>query len=110
MVRRDGDEALRRISASLDGAPVEMIEVPRDEIDDAPARLGRDERGALERAAERVREFQSAAMPRGWTSDDGRHGERVTPLNRIGAYVPGGTAPLASTVIMTAVPARVVLL
>ena len=107
MVRRDGDEALRRISASLDGVPVEMIEVPRNEIDDAPARLSGDERAALERAAERVREFQSAAMPRGWTSDDGRHGERVTPLSRIGAYVPGGTAPLASTVIMTAVPARV---
>ena len=56
---------------------------------------------------ERVRDFQQAAAPRGWSDDSGEFGEIVTPIDSVGVYVPAGRAPLASTVLMTVVPARV---
>ena len=106
-VRRNGDAAVKRISGELDGAPLGFLEVPRTEIDAALAAIPTETREALETAAERVRTFQSAAMPKSWHDEDRHYGELVTPVKRVGAYVPGGTAPLASTVIMTVVPARV---
>ncbi|MEE8362814.1 MAG: histidinol dehydrogenase [Dehalococcoidia bacterium] len=106
-VRRHGDEAVLRLSGQIDGRPLAFIEVPRTELDAAPSRIPAETRAALEMAAERVGAFQAAAMPSSWHDEEQRYGEIVTPLRRVGAYVPGGTAPLASTVIMTAVPARV---
>ncbi len=106
-VRRDGDAAVRRISGELDGEPLGFLEVPRSDIDAGLATIPAETREALETAAQRVRAFQSAAMPRSWHDDERHYGELVTPVKRVGAYVPGGTAPLASTVIMTVVPARV---
>jgi histidinol dehydrogenase len=106
-VRRDGDKALRRITQALDGIPLKAIEVPKARAQEALAQLPAQARQALEEAAGRVRKFQMAALPKGWTDKSGEFGEVVTPVDRAGVYVPGGTAPLASTVIMTVVPARV---
>lgn len=106
-VRRNGDDAVKRISGELDGEPIGILEVPQSEIYAAVSAIPADVREALETAAERVRAFQSAARPQSWHDDERHYGELVTPVKRVGAYVPGGTAPLASTVIMTVVPARV---
>ena len=106
-VRRNGDAAVNRISGELDGEPLDFLEVPRTDIDAALGTIPTETREALETAVERVRTFQSAAMPKSWHDDERHYGELVTPVKRVGAYVPGGTAPLASTVIMTVVPARV---
>ena len=106
-VCQNGDAAVNRISGELDGESLGFLEVPRADIDAALAAIPSETREALETAAERVRTFQSAALPKSWHDDDRNYGELVTPVKRVGAYVPGGTAPLASTVIMTVVPARV---
>ena len=106
-VRRDGDAAVKRISSELDGEPLGFLEVARKDIDSALDAIPPETREALEVAAERVRAFQTAAMPKSWHDDERHYGELVTPVKRVGAYVPGGTAPLASTVIMTVVPAQV---
>ncbi|MFW6174762.1 MAG: histidinol dehydrogenase [Chloroflexota bacterium] len=106
-VRANGDEAVYRLSEGIDGIPLSAIEVPREDIASAPRALDREAREAIELAVERVHAFQTAARPSSWHNRDRRYGELVRPLDRVGAYVPGGTAPLASTVIMTAVPARV---
>lgn len=106
-VRRNGDDAVKRISGDLDGEAFSGLEVPQREIQRALAAIPGETREALELAAERVRAFQSAAMPESWHDDERHYGELITPVKRVGAYVPGGTAPLASTVIMTVVPARV---
>jgi histidinol dehydrogenase len=106
-VRADGDRALVRISSALDGLPLKFIEVLPAEVRRALAALPAAARDALETAAARVRRFQEAAKPRNWADASGQSGEVITPLDRIGAYVPGGTAPLASTVIMTVIPAKV---
>jgi len=107
IVRNEGDAGLIRINTALDGSATDTFEVPQSEIDSALANMDPASVSALELAAERVRKFQSRGLPKSWSDGSGKFGERVTPLGSVAAYVPGGTAPLASTVIMTVVPARV---
>jgi len=107
IVRNEGDAGLARINTALDGSSPTAFEVPQSEIDSALENLDPASRSAFELAAERVRKFQSRGLPKSWSDGTGKFGERVTPLKSIAAYVPGGTAPLASTVIMTVVPAKV---
>jgi histidinol dehydrogenase len=107
IVRNEGDAGLARINTALDGSSPEKFEVPQSEIDAAFQNLDPTSINALELAADRVRKFQSKGLPKSWTDGAGKFGERVTPLGSVAAYVPAGTAPLASTVIMTVVPAKV---
>ena len=107
IVRNEGDAGLARINTALDGSSPETFEVPQSEIDAAFQNLDPASINALELAADRVRKFQSKGIPKSWTDGAGKFGERVTPLGSVAAYVPAGTAPLASTVIMTVVPAKV---
>ena len=107
IVRNEGDVGLARINTALDGSSPDTFEVPQSEIDEAFQNLDPASIKALELAAERVRKFQSKGLPKSWTDGAGKFGERVTPLGSVAAYVPAGTAPLASTVIMTVVPAKV---
>ena len=107
IVRNEGDAGLARINTALDGSSPETFEVPQSEIDVAFQNLDPASINALELAADRVRKFQSKGLPKSWTDGAGKFGERVTPLGSVAAYVPAGTAPLASTVIMTVVPAKV---
>jgi histidinol dehydrogenase len=106
-VRRRGDSAVKEISTALDGVEPGPFEVPVGRVKAALNSISSQTRSALERATDRVRQFQEMAMPKSWMDASGQLGEEVRPLGRAGVYVPGGTAPLASSVIMTVVPARV---
>ena len=106
-IRLDGDKAVKRISGHIDGVPLGFIEVPGETVSAAPSLISSEDRAALQFALERVRDFQQTAAPRGWSDDSGELGEVVTPIDSVGVYVPAGRAPLASTVLMTVVPARV---
>ncbi len=107
MVRSDGDEAIRRLAADLEGVGLDSLEVSRAEIQDGYDRVDARVIEALEQSAERVERYHQAAKQQSWMDYDEGYGAVVTPLARVGAYVPGGSAPLPSTVIMSAVPARV---
>ena len=107
IIRSEGDQGLRRIITALDGSPPKSFEVPQSKIDSAFESLDPKSVSALEFAVEQVRAFQSRALPKSWSDSKRNVGEKVTPLNSVAAYVPAGTAPLASTVIMTVVPAQV---
>ena len=107
IVRSEGDQGLRRIITALDGLPPKSFEVPQSKIDSAVESLDTKSISAIELAVEQVRAFQSKALPKSWSDRKGNLGERITPLNSVAAYVPAGTAPLVSTVIMTVVPAQV---
>ena len=106
-VRAEGDAAVRRYAALLDGADLDDLQAADTELesawDDTPADLKR----ALELAARRITEFHEATLPRDWVDLGGGLGELVRPLERVGLYAPGGTAAYPSTVLMTAIPARV---
>ena len=104
-VEEQGDHAIRKLSAAIDDVELEHFEVPSSAIDDAVGRVSREELGAMKSAAARVGAFQQRNLPKSWFDDDHGYGEVVRPIETVGCYVPGGSAPLASTVIMTVVPA-----
>jgi len=107
-----GDEAVRHWTRTLDGAdlaPAEW-ELPRAEWENALERIDLEVREALETAVVRVRDYHVRQRDTGFTvlEEDGSIlGMRVTPLERVGLYVPGGKAAYPSTVIMNAMPAVV---
>lgn len=106
-VREGGDDAVRRIALSIEGSAPAALEAPRDAIESAAAALDPRVADALELAADRIRRYHEAAMPRDWMDFAAGYGAMVKPCERAGVYVPGGSAPLPSTALMTAIPARV---
>ncbi|MBN1814457.1 MAG: histidinol dehydrogenase [Anaerolineae bacterium] len=108
-VRARGDEALRQWTARIDGLELEAFEVLATEWQAACDRLPAELTKALALSAERIRDFHTRQPTPCWTTDamGGTLGQRLVPLERVGVYVPGGTAPLPSSLLMAAVPARV---
>jgi histidinol dehydrogenase len=109
-VREQGDEALRALSLEIDGRALDAIEVPQTEIDRAAQSVSTAVRQAVADAAHNIRAFHEAQQPREVsveTAPGVRCIQRPVPIQRVGLYIPGGTAPLFSTVLMLAVPAAI---
>lgn len=106
-VRRNGDDAVRRLTIDLDGAAPDEFEVPHAAIAEARRQAPPNVVDALETAAERIRAFHEAAVNKGWMDYAAGYGQIVNAVERAGAYIPGGTALYPSTALMTAIPARV---
>ncbi len=108
-VRQRGDAALHHWTETLDGVRVASLQVSKSEIAAAIDRIPTDLKEALELAASRIRDFhQRQPLPNWQTSEmGGLVGQRVTPIQRVGVYVPGGTAPLPSSLLMSVIPAQV---
>ena len=106
-VRAEGDSAARRYAKLLDDADLEDLEIQADELEAAWESTPDDLKHALKLAADRITSFHEATLPRDWVDLGGGLGELVRPLERVGLYAPGGTAAYPSTVLMTAIPARV---
>ncbi len=107
-VRSKGDKALFRYAKELEDAQLDSLEVSQQEISAAYDAADKKLISALELAAERIREFHLACLPKaGVISIDPCLGRQVRPLNKVGIYTPGGTACYPSTVLMTAIPAKV---
>ena len=108
-VRQRGDEALRDWAARVDGVTLDDFEVPAEALAGAYAALPGDLAEALDLANERIRAFHACQPIPSWTTREmgGILGQRVVPLTRVGIYVPGGTAPLPSSLLMAVIPARV---
>jgi len=107
-VRARGDSALFDYTREIDGVELARLEVTREEIAQSRNVAGKELVSALELAAERVRGFhvnQKRNLGLGFEKDG--LGFLVRPLERVGIYVPGGKASYPSTVLMTAIPARV---
>ncbi len=112
-VRTQGDAALLRYTQQFDRvelASVAALEIPRSEWLTALAGLPAAQREALETAAERVRSYHVHQRQESWSyvePDGTRLGQQITPLDRVGLYVPGGKAAYPSSVLMNAIPAKV---
>ncbi len=108
-VQREGDAALRRWSQLLDKADLTDFRVPSGALENALRTIPADLRAALQSAARRIRAFHELQPIPNWESDalGGRIGQRFTPVERVGVYVPGGTAPLPSSLLMSVIPAQV---
>lgn len=111
-----GDEAVLAYTARFDSLPartVAELELPQEELRAAFEGLPAEQRSALQQAAARVRSYHEAqkrASGESWSyrdADGTLLGQKVTPLDRVGIYVPGGKAAYPSSVLMNAIPARV---
>ncbi len=108
-VRRDGDAALRHYTEAIDGARLDALLVSEAESAAGVARVSPATLAALRTAAARIEAFHRRQLRQSWVNFDqyGTLGQIIRPLARVGLYVPGGTAAYPSSLLMSAIPARV---
>jgi histidinol dehydrogenase len=108
-VRNNGDAALRQWAERLDGSAPADFRVQPDELSAALASIPNEQQEALKVMANRIEAFHRRQPLTSWITNDlgGTLGQWIKAIRRVGLYVPGGTAPLPSSVLMTAIPARV---
>ena len=106
-VKKDGDSALRFYAQSLDNVTLEQIEVDSKFINDAANKVPKELLDALEKASDRITAFHKESMPQGWSDTKSGYGSIVRAVEKAGLYIPGGTALYPSTVLMSAIPAKI---
>jgi histidinol dehydrogenase len=106
-VRNEGDPAVFRYASLLDDANLQCLEVSPKDFASARGSVSPQLIKSLELAAQRVQDFHESTLPQNWIDYDKGLGELIRPIERVGLYAPGGTAAYPSTVLMTAIPARV---
>ncbi|MCD8301342.1 MAG: histidinol dehydrogenase [Clostridiales bacterium] len=105
-----GDAALYFYCEQFDGAKLSSLEVSPEEFDAALKEVGGDFIGVLERAAANIRNFHEKQVRTGFIINDRPGqvmGQKIVPLDKVGLYVPGGTAAYPSSVLMNAIPAKI---
>lgn len=109
-VRRGGDGALLRYAKEFDHAEITALEVPAAQLEQAAQALDPALRAILEEAAENIRDFHRRQVRNSFvvSQQDGVVlGQKITPIERVGLYIPGGTAAYPSSVLMNCVPAKI---
>ena len=109
-VRARGDEALLEYALRFDKAALSSLEVTADEIEEAFAAVDPEFIEILNQAAENIRAFHSRQVRNSFIINEARGvvvGQKVTPIEKVGLYVPGGTAAYPSTVLMDSIPAKI---
>ncbi|MGL4820701.1 MAG: histidinol dehydrogenase [Bacilli bacterium] len=108
-VKQSGDTALRTLTEQFDGVKLEQIRVTETELQAAIEQLALNERAVIEEAITNIRRYHTKQIQQSWFTTDARGsllGQQITPLDSVACYVPGGTAPLISSVLMTVIPAQ----
>ncbi|MBE7078881.1 MAG: histidinol dehydrogenase [Clostridiales bacterium] len=108
-VKKDGDSALYAYAEKFDRVRLSSLEVSQEEIDFAYENADENFVAVLEEAAENIRSFHKQQLRKGFSlrrADGSVVGQKITPIERAGLYVPGGTAAYPSTVLMDAIPAK----
>lgn len=106
-VKNEGDKGLYDLSQKIEGEKLEQIALNKGDLKKAYDYLSPDLRDALEFSASRINKFHEKSIQRSWHDHLEGYGQRYIPVASAAAYIPGGTAKYPSTVLMTAIPARV---
>ena len=106
-VRERGDDAVRDYAKRIDGDDRRELEIPQAAWAQALRELPTGVEDAMRVAADRIRAYAEASMPRAWEDEAAGYGLRPVPIERVGLYVPGGSASYPSTVLMSVIPAKV---
>lgn len=108
-VRRRGDKALRTYARRFDGFKGGLLTLSEDDVRFSADKISKEVLAALRVSKKRIETFHKRQMPKSFEYSDssGFLGQRTVPLDRVGVYVPGGTAAYMSSVLMACVPARV---
>lgn len=109
-VKQNGDDAVREYTLKFDGHMPSKFEISREEIDSSPDKCDRDFILALYKAADNIRDFHARQKQQSWLEPKQNGvilGQRIRGLERVGVYVPGGTAAYPSSVLMNVIPAKI---
>lgn len=109
-VRKQGDKALFTLTKKFDGADLSDLAVSQEEMKAAYERVDKDALEAIQKAIANIRDFHERQKRQSWMSmqDDGTIlGQKITPLDAVGLYVPGGKAAYPSSIMMNVIPAQV---
>jgi histidinol dehydrogenase len=108
-IEKEGDQAVRKWSRLLDRYDGNEILVPQTKLKQSWEQLPEKIQGAMQTAARRIRTFHQKQPIQSWITHDmgGQLGQLITPIEVVGVYVPGGTAPLPSSLLMSVIPAQV---
>lgn len=108
-VRKSGDSAVHKFTARFDGVRLEELRVSEREMEEATASLTAEQLAIIQEAADNIELFHEKQIRNSWftTDDTGTMlGQKLTPLDAVGVYVPGGTAAYPSSVLMNTMPAK----
>lgn len=108
-VRDEGDAAVLRWTETLDKVRLDKLRIPEERLRDAYKSLPKSLIEAMRLSADRIRDFHERQPRASWSTEEmgGKLGQRITPVERVGVYVPGGSAPLPSSLLMSVIPAQV---
>lgn len=109
-VQTEGDEALKSYTAQFDGVTIDVLRVSEAEFTEAETQVSSEFNKALQTARKNITSFHEKQKEQSWFSNETEGvmlGQKVTPLARVGVYVPGGTAVYPSTVLMDIIPAQI---
>ncbi|MQF84295.1 MAG: histidinol dehydrogenase [SAR202 cluster bacterium] len=107
LTKKKGDDFLVEISSKIDGVPFGGIKVTKNILDESVSQISKKEKEVILNTIERVKLFQSKTLSKSWFDEEKGYGEYVRPIESVGCYIPSGSAPLISTIIMTVVPAKI---
>lgn len=109
-IKLKGDEALFEFTEKFDGVKLDKLKVTAEEIEEAYNSIDKDLLNALKEAHKNIESFHRKQVQNSFIANENNGrivGQVVNPIEKVGIYVPGGTAPLPSTVLMNAIPAKV---
>lgn len=112
-VKKDGDKALHYYSEKFGGPrekQIKQLRVSQEEIEDAYNSVEQEFINTLNKAAANIRAFHEKQLQKTWQYEEGNGillGQLIRPIKNVGVYVPGGTAPLFSSVLMNVIPAKI---
>lgn len=109
-VRQNGDQALFEYAARFDGFQGDSLLLSKEEIEEAASKVKPEVADAIKKAADNIEKFHRAQMPQPvdvTTTPGVKCIQRAVPISKVGLYIPGGRAPLFSTVLMLAIPAKI---
>lgn len=108
-VKEDGDKALIKLTSEFDGIRLNSLKVAEREIEEGYKKIKGNELLSIKKAIKNISDFHKAQLKKGFqkTKNGKTIGEIIKPIKRVGLYIPGGRFPLISTLLMTAIPAKI---
>ena len=106
LTKKEGDDFLVNLSSKVDSQKFGGIEVSRTHINDSINKISDKEKKVILNTIKRIEDFQKKTLNKSWFDESKCYGEIIRPIESVGCYIPGGSAPLISTIIMTVIPAK----
>ena len=107
LTKLNGDDFLFELSSKLDDEKFGNLQISEKELKNSVDQITKEERNILENTISRIENFQKKTLTKNWFDEKNGYGEYIKPIESVGCYIPGGTAPLISTVLHTVIPAKV---